>query len=468
VTSKIDKITAEEWATCVKVLQIACDEPNTVSDMETLTGLVTKLYKSARKQRKQHRQLNNQEQRNNDRAILESSLRCQSEPLDEMNTTAPPLTQPRVTYQQSHKFIRCYICQHKYQDIHFFYHRLCPTCAEYNYAKRQQRTNLKGRIALVTGGRVKVGYATVLKLLRDEARVIMITRFPRDAAQRYAQEADFETWQNNLKIYGLDLRNIPQVEFFLNHLINSEPYLDIIINNAAQTIKRPNDFFAHLMTMESAPTAALPEKIQTLLGNYDNNLPIKSKSEKTILSLNLPINSDFPIGKYDIYGQQLDLRSHNSWTTTLAEVDTIELLEVHLINAIAPFLFNSRLKPLLLKSPYSKRFIINVSSVEGQFSYPNKTLKHPHTNMTKAALNMLTRTSAEDYAQESIFMNSIDPGWISQEGPYHQKTQQRKEGVVPPLDIIDGAARIYDPIVQGMTGTPVYGQFLKNYRSVNW
>ena len=484
--SSLDQITAEEWATCIKVLQQACDNPDVVSDMDTLKGLTTKLYKSARKQR---RLLNRQHLRDNDRALRESTLRCQSEPQDEltMEAATPPITQPHTTYQQSHKFLRCYICQQKYQQIHFFYHRLCPSCAEYNYTKRQQRTNLKGRVALVTGGRIKIGYETVLKLLRDGARVIMTTRFPRDAAHRYAQEADFETWKHRLKIDGLDFRNIPRVEDFIHHLLDCEPYLDIIINNAAQTIKRPNDFYAHLIATETAPDEALPEKIQALLGRYTENSPLprlspeKEKASSLLSGEKLrstqfalfsgetdKIRTYFPAGKYDIHGQQLDLRSHNSWMATLEEIDSVELLEVHLINAVAPFLFNSRLKPLLLKSPHTTRFIVNVSAVEGQFNHTQKTPRHPHTNMAKAALNMMTRTSAQDYAQDNIFMNSVDTGWITQETPYHQKTQQRQKGFVPPLDIIDGAARIYDPIVQGIEGTPIYGQFLKDYQQTNW
>jgi NAD(P)-dependent dehydrogenase (short-subunit alcohol dehydrogenase family) len=510
--TNLEQVTADEWATCIKVLQLACDDPDTYAaakDMKTLTGLVTKLYKFSRKQRrklseqsrretnrvllesslrcqsepldeltidratqtlsvKQRRQLN----RETNRVLLESSLRCQSEPLDEltMENATHAITQPTATYQKYNKFIRCYICKQKYNEIHFFYHNLCPSCAEYNYAKRQQRADLNGRVAFITGGRIKIGYETVLKLLRDGARVITTTRFPRDAAHRYAQEADFETWQHRLKIYGLDLINIPRVEEFIHHLLDSEPYIDIIINNAAQTVKKPMDFYAHLIAIETAPVAALPEKMQTLLGSYNNNLPSQQEltPDKAVLQPVLPTTPDFPAGKYDSHGQQIDLRSHNSWVTTLDNVDTVELLEVHLVNALSPFLFNSRLKPLLLSSPHPKRFIVNVSAMEGKFSYANKTPRHPHTNMAKAALNMMTRTSAKDYAQDNIFMNSVDTGWITQENPYPKKTRVRKNGFVPPLDIIDGTARVYDPIVQGIEGAPIYGQFLKDYQPTNW
>ncbi len=463
----LDKITDEEWAICIKVLQLACDNPDVVSDMETLAGLVTKLYKSARKQRRKSTQLNRRE---TDRALFESSLRCQSEPLDDLTMERPTQLITQSPYRQSHKSINCYICKQKYQDIHFFYHRLCPTCAEYNYAKRQLRTDLKGRIAFVTGGRIKIGYEMVLKLLRDGARVIMTTRFPRDAAHRYALEPDFETWKNQLKIYGLDLRNLPQVEHFIHHLLESEPYLDIIINNAAQTVKRPAEFYEHLVATEKTPATALPKHINLLLA--DSELPLlqtQSIQEDTLVQpLSLPKTPYFPSDKYDIHGQQVDLRPENSWVSTLDQVETVELLEVHLVNTIAPFLFNSRLKPLLLKSKQSKRFIVNVSAMEGKFNYPNKMPKHPHTNMAKAALNMMTRTAAQDYVKTGIFMNSVDTGWITQENPYPKKTRIRQYGFVPPLDIIDGAARIYDPIVQGIEGTPIYGQFLKDYYPTDW
>ncbi|KHD05224.1 hypothetical protein PN36_08155 [Candidatus Thiomargarita nelsonii] len=454
--NKSTHISTEELATCTKVLQAIVDDPALFpEEMPTLVPLMAKIYKAARKKLRQKERLN---RKNKMRVMQESTLRCQAEPLDEMNLASykPVIAE---TTQRSPKVLSCYVCKAQYQDLHFFYHSLCPACATDNYMRREQRIDLTGRTALVTGGRVKLGYAIALKLLRDGARVIVVTRFPRDAAQRYTQESDFEDWAHNLKIYGLDLKNIPLVENFIHHLLDTEDYLDIIINNAAQTIKRPDDFYAHLLPMENA---TVPEKIKTLLAD---DSAVRKTSE--ILSP-IPTNTHFPTGKYDLYGEQIDLRKHNSWTSKLEEIGTIELLEVQLINAVAPFLLNSRLKPLLLKSPHPNRFIVNVSSAEGQFSYKRKSATHPHTNMAKAALNMMTRTSAKDYAKDNIFMNSVDPGWFTQESPYPTKTKLRQQGAVPPLDIIDGAARLYDPIIQGLKGNPCYGQLLKDYCPKEW
>ncbi len=390
----------------------------------------------------------------------------------------------------------CYVCKQLCPQVHGFYDQMCGPCGDFNFAKRSQTADLRGRVALVSGARVKIGYQAAILLLRAGARVIVSTRFPRDAALRYARELDYESFRGRLQIYGLDLRHTPSVEAFARHLGQSEERLDFVIHNACQTVRRPSGFYQHLMQGELGPLAGVPEAARLLLGDYERMRELCARQlgsaalagEKPALAVGLhaaaalsqvalaPEDLEtsqqlFPLGQLDADLQQVDLRNVNSWRLPLDQVGTVELLEVQLVNAIAPFVLNARLKPLMLRQPRSfDQHIVNVSAMEGQFYRRFKTDKHPHTNMAKAALNMMTRTSAPDYAKDGIFMNSVDTGWVTDEDPAHIAERKTAEnGFHPPLDIVDGAARIVDPIFEGMrSGRHVWGQFLKDYRPTAW
>ena len=163
----------------------------------------------------------------------------------------------------------CYVCKQSYAAIHHFYDQLCPACAEFNWFKRSELANLRGRVALITGGRVKIGYQAGIKLLRSGATLIVTTRFPRDSAARYAGEKDFADWSDRLEIYGLDLRHTPSVEAFCREILATRHRLDFIINNACQTVRRPPAFYEHMMAGETAALHDMPESIRKLVGNYE-------------------------------------------------------------------------------------------------------------------------------------------------------------------------------------------------------
>ena len=389
----------------------------------------------------------------------------------------------------------CYACKREFNELHFFYDQMCPECAAFNYAKREQSADLRGRVALVTGGRVKIGYQAAVMLLRAGADVIVATRFPRDAARRFGREVDAGDWRERLHVYGIDLRHTPSVELFARHLLATQQRLDAIVNNACQTVRRPGGWYDHVVVGEDEPAAtpferAVLERNRALRGELgdgsggDGLARVGTRAiqatglwKSAVLS-QVPLLAEdvergghlYPQGRLDQDLQQVDLRDFNTWRMTLAEVPTAELLEVHLVNAVAPFVLNARLRPLLAAVPTRDAHVVNVSAMEGQFYRRWKTDKHPHTNMAKAALNMMTRTSAADYVRDGIHMNSVDTGWVTDEDPqHHAERKQRVHGFHPPLDIVDGAARIVDPIFDGVnTGKHLWGLFLKDYKPAPW
>jgi len=398
----------------------------------------------------------------------------------------------------------CYVCKTEFVKLHHFYDSMCPSCAQFNYQKRFQSADLAGQVALITGARLKIGYQAALMMLRAGASVIVSTRFPVDAALRYAQEKDFRDWGGRLQIYGLDLRHTPSVEVFVRYLTQKLERLDILINNAAQTVRRPPGFYAHLMPNERTPLEQLPRQARAILTDFEvcrrallDLNPQPTDFQKTALKVNwsgdmgpavglrasaelstVPYSYDktivasdvFPEGQLDADLQQVDLRTTNSWRLRLAEVPAPEMLEVQLVNAVAPFVLCSQLAPLMRRDFTGKKHIVNVTAMEGKFYRFKKEDRHPHTNMAKAALNMLTHTSASDLAKDGIFMNAVDTGWVTDEDPAHLADLKKDvHDFQPPLDIVDGAARVCDPFFDGInSGQHWCGKFLKDYFPIDW
>lgn len=443
-----------EWEACLKVLNALKDNPFQNPDNQTFKTLITSIHKQAKKLNKKGPDL--QEKAEDLASLGNTSIVANAQNkttlfshIDVNNITSTTLNTPRG----------CYCCGEPFTSVHFFYHKLCPACADHNYRQRGKNYNLQGYNVVITGGRVKIGYAAVLKFLRAGARVIVTTRFPALALEQLGQEPDHAQWKDNLTVYGLDLRNLKAVQHFIDFCQQHFDQLDILVNNAAQTIKYPFDYYKPLVVKENK---LLPNfKAGNLI---QNETPLSYQHDSLLLNM----AEEHP-ANINRFGQPVDHRDKNSWNSTLTEIDLGELLEVNLINHISPYQLISGLKPLMLKSDKQDRFVVNVTSSEGQFSYANKNMFHPHTNMTKAALNMLTRTSAEEFIKDSIFMTSVDVGWISTGAVETKREKQFDELKIPPLDPVDGAARILHPIDEVLSGDrSLYGVLLKNYKVVDW
>ncbi len=374
----------------------------------------------------------------------------------------------------------CYTCKQRYTEVDAFYHQLCPPCAEHNRARRDARTDLTGRRALLTGGRAKIGMHIALRLLRDGADTTITTRFPSDAVRRFAAMPDSADWLHRLRVVGIDLRDPAQVVALADEVAGRGP-LDILINNAAQTVRRSPGAYHQLAAAESSalPADPLPEVLRMgpSLDEHPRSLGAAAQASFTpdaltalaLTSGSASLERVADRTAIDAAGLVPDLDPVNSWTRRVEEVDPLELLEVQLCNVTAPFVLVSRLRPALAASPARRTYVVNVSAMEGQFSRGYKGPGHPHTNMAKAALNMLTRTSAKEMLEtDGILMTAVDTGWITDERPHPLKARLHVEGFSAPLDLADGAARVYDPIVRGEQGEDLYGCFLKDYAPSPW
>ena len=418
-------------ATLEALRETAPDDPARVA-VERAAAHLTKTAKQKR------RLARKQENRRVDRAASASSLRAAAYFTPAL--PAPEAASVRELRNQRH----CYVCKLPFRRLHAFYHALCPTCADRNFAARTLTADLAGRRAIVTGGRIKIGYEIAVSLLRAGARVTVTTRFPRDAEQRYADLPP--ELRARLTIEGLDFLDLRGVAAWIDREVARGEPLDILISNAAQTVRRPPAYYARLAAAEAAPP------------------PLEGRSTELAeeaLALLFP-------DRVDAEGKPVDLRHRNSWVLNAAEIEPAEVAEVHVVNAIVPFLIASRLRPLMTRSAFADRYIVNVSAMEGVFAYRNKQTRHPHTNMAKAALNMFTRTSAPEFLTDGIYMNSVDTGWITQENPHPMEERQKSRGFCPPLDIVDGAARVLAPVYRGVLGDRIAGGFFKDYEPAPW
>ncbi|MGB4777966.1 SDR family NAD(P)-dependent oxidoreductase [Microbacterium sp.] len=456
-------------------------------DFVAVRRATARMFKAAKIARR--RQLR-EEEAAADRAVVAATATGAPDRIDDETRGIPISTSTTTPTAGTLRRARaCYICKQPYTLVDAFYHQLCPACAAMSHAKRDARTDLTGRRALLTGGRAKIGMYIALRLLRDGAHTTITTRFPRDAVRRFSSLPDAADWLHRLKVVGIDLRDPAQV-LGLADDVAAAGHLDILINNATQTVRRSPGAYQPLVDAESAPLAASPHGMPELItfGHTNDRHPqalersvtahpilaaaaarADELTEQALAAGSSSLERLVAGTAIDAGGLIPDLQDTNSWVQAVDEVDPLEMLEVQLANTTAPFLLISKLRASLAASPARRTYIVNVSAMEGVFNRGYKGPGHPHTNMAKAAVNMLTRTSAREmFESDGILMTSVDTGWITDERPHPTKVRLAEEGFHAPLDLVDGAARVYDPIVRGEAGEDLFGVFLKDYRPGAW
>jgi NAD(P)-dependent dehydrogenase (short-subunit alcohol dehydrogenase family) len=456
-----------------QVTELAADHPDSI----TVQRAVALMFKRAKRRRKKQA---HQLRLDADRDVLAATATGSPDRIDDETAGLPLTGAPGSSAGILIRPQPCYICKQDYTQVDAFHHQLCPRCAAANRDKRNQHTDLRGRRALLTGGRAKIGMYIALMLLRDGAELTITTRFPKDAARRFARQPDADNWLERLRIVGIDLRDPAQVTALADSVAAQGP-LDILINNAAQTVRRTPGAYSSLADAERAPLTGAAASVPLLTMGDSSELHPQALASggdsdaaaKALASLAMTAGSAAPERiadgtAIDAGGLLPDLVDSNSWVETVDQVDPLELLEVQLCNSVAPFILLSRLTPALRASAARRKYVVNVSAMEGIFSRGYKGPGHPHTNMAKAALNMLTRTSAGDLYEDGILVTAVDTGWITDERPHTSKMRLAEEGFRAPLDLVDGAARVYDPVVQGEAGIDLYGCFLKDFEPYPW
>ena len=472
----MDGIDSDRLAAALRVLAEVQELPSEHPDAIAVRRAVGGLFKTVKEQRRAARR---SAVREHDDAVTAATATGAPGRIDD-ETRGLPL-RSRASGTRAGTLVRaraCYVCKQRYQEVDAFYHQLCRACAARNHERRDAHTDLSGRRALLTGGRAKIGMYIALRLLRDGAHTTITTRFPDDAVRRFTAMPDSAEWVDRLRVIGLDLRDPGQVVALADD-VAARGSLDILINNAAQTVRRSPEAYAHLAAAAQAPlpSGALPDVLtlgragQATAAGRPGARWSPTPQALTALALTAGSASVERVASgsaIDAGGLAPDLHPHNSWSRVVGEVDPVELLEVQLCNQTAPFILISRLRSALAASEARRTYVVNVSAMEGQFSRGFKGPGHPHTNMAKAALNMLTRTSAAELFSDGILMTSVDTGWITDERPHPTRMRLAGEGFHAPLDLIDGAARVYDPIVRGEAGEDLHGVLLKDYEPAAW
>ncbi|MER8059796.1 MULTISPECIES: SDR family NAD(P)-dependent oxidoreductase [unclassified Streptomyces] len=478
-------IDPERLALCLSVLEeldtIDVDHPDAI----LVRRATSSLYRTVKQRRRQERRA---AKTAHDRAVTEATATGSAERIDD--ETEGILPSSKVEEGRIAGILQrprsCYTCKTRYVEVDYFYHQLCPRCAALNRAKRDARADLTGKRALLTGGRAKIGMYIALRLLRDGAHTTITTRFPKDAIRRFKAMEDSADWLHRLEIVGIDLRDPAQAVSLAERVTEAGP-LDILINNATQTVRRLPAAYAALVEGESAPLPAGELPAHQVIGAFNSGavdgiaaLPIGASgldaqkvADLALVAGNASVARHLDGTAIDAGGLVPDVVDSNTWVQSIEQISPVELLETQLCNYTAPFILISMLRPAMAdaasKAARGRSYVVNVSAMEGVFSRGYKGAGHPNTNAAKAAMNMVTRTSAQEmFDTDGILMTSVDTGWITDERPHYDKLRLAEAGFHAPLDLVDGAARVYDPIVRGEDGDDVYGVFLKDYAPGKW
>ncbi|WP_320780555.1 SDR family NAD(P)-dependent oxidoreductase [Streptomyces sp. CRN 30] len=478
-------IDPERLAVCLGVLEeldgLEVDHPDAI----LVRRATAAIYRTVKQRRRQERRA---AKTAHDKAVTEATATGSAERIDdetegllpssrtEEGTIAGILQRPRS----------CYTCKQRYVQVDYFYHQLCPSCAAENRMRRDARADLTGKRALLTGGRAKIGMYIALRLLRDGAHTTITTRFPKDAVRRFKAMDDSADWIHRLEVVGIDLRDPAQV-VALGERVTAAGPLDILINNATQTVRRLPSAYAALVEGESAPLPAGELPARHVIGAFDSGsvdgltalpagvsgLDAQAVADLALVGGNASVVRHRDGTAIDAGGLVPDVVDTNTWVQTIEQISPVELLETQLCNYTAPFILISALRPAMAeaarKAVSGRAYVVNVSAMEGVFGRGYKGAGHPNTNAAKAAMNMVTRTSAQEmFEADRILMTSVDTGWITDERPHYDKLRLAEEGFHAPLDLVDGAARVYDPVVRGEAGEDLYGVFMKDYAPGKW